>query len=74
MATTRNLGLSAVPPVDVPGFLRRLSAVAHALRDAWLAADRAAASRRNLERMDARMLTDIGVSRAQAVFEASRWH
>ena len=30
------------------------------------------ASRRDLERLDDRMLQDLGISRAQAAFEASR--
>jgi uncharacterized protein YjiS (DUF1127 family) len=33
---------------------------------------RAAALRRELDRMDARMLSDIGVSRAQLQFEVDR--
>ena len=44
------------------------------LRRAWRLAHRDAASRRNLRVMDDRMLSDIGVSRAQAKFEAHRWH
>jgi uncharacterized protein YjiS (DUF1127 family) len=52
----------------------RLEAMFTALRQAWNDALRAAASRRNLQRMDDRMLSDIGISRAQAQFEASRWH
>lgn len=44
-----------------------------ALRQAWKLAKRDAVSRRNLQIMDERMLSDIGVSRAQAKFEAHRW-
>lgn len=43
------------------------------LRAAWDQANRDAASRRNLRVLDARMLSDIGVSEAQAKFEAARW-
>ncbi len=46
---------------------------------AWafaVAAHRAAVSRHQLREMDDRMLQDLGISRAQAEFEASRlpWH
>ncbi len=46
----------------------------NALRRAWALANRDAASRRNLQVLDDRMLSDIGVSRAQAKSEAHRWH
>ncbi len=41
----------------------------HAAIDARMRMRRAAALRRELDRMDARMLSDIGVSRAQLEFE-----
>ncbi len=41
----------------------------HAAVDARTRMRRAAALRRELDRMDARMLSDIGVSRAQLEFE-----
>ncbi|MCC6719619.1 MAG: DUF1127 domain-containing protein [Acetobacteraceae bacterium] len=43
---------------------------------AYALALRAEASRHNLGRLDDRMLSDIGISRAQADFEAGRkpWH
>ncbi len=44
----------------------------HAARDARKRMMRAAALRRELDRMDARMLSDIGVSRAQLQFEVDR--
>jgi len=49
------------------------------LRRAWASlganlkrAERVVASRRNLHRLDDRMLSDIGISHAQAQFEAGR--
>jgi uncharacterized protein YjiS (DUF1127 family) len=49
------------------------------LRRAWAnawanlkQAERVVASRRNLRRLDDRMLSDIGISHAQAEFEAER--
>jgi len=68
--TTRTLAFGA------PSILAHLS-IAHAvrgLRRSWHKAARAAATRRNLARLDERMLADIGISAAQAEFEASRWH
>ena len=44
----------------------------HAARDARKRMKRAAALRRELDRMDDRMLSDIGVSRAQLRFEVDR--
>jgi uncharacterized protein YjiS (DUF1127 family) len=44
----------------------------HAARDAQKRMQRAAALRRELDRMDAHMLSDIGVSRAQLEFEIDR--
>ncbi len=47
----------------------------HRLALAWHALDRAVAdwaSRRRLADLDAHMLKDLGISRAQAEFEASR--
>jgi len=41
----------------------------HGMRDTRLRMQRAAALQRELDRMDARMLSDIGVSRAQLEFE-----
>jgi len=45
-------------------------------RRAYKLALRAETSRRNLQVLDDRMLSDIGISRAQADFEAQRkpWH
>jgi uncharacterized protein YjiS (DUF1127 family) len=45
-------------------------------RRAYALALRDEVSRRNLRRMDDHMLSDIGLSRAQAQFEANRkpWH
>lgn len=45
-------------------------------RRAYALALRAEVSRRNLQRLDDHMLADIGVSHAQAKFEADRkpWH
>jgi uncharacterized protein YjiS (DUF1127 family) len=55
--------------------LRALSSqVWHAARDARKRMQRAAALRRELDRMDAHMLSDIGVSRAQLEFEVDRDH
>ena len=51
------------------GLLRR------AWANAWAnlkQAERVVASRRNLRRLDDRMLSDIGISHAQAEFEAER--
>ncbi len=52
----------------------RIGSLFATLRSMWAEAQRTAASRRNLAYMDDRMLSDIGVSRSQAQFEASRWH
>jgi uncharacterized protein YjiS (DUF1127 family) len=43
-----------------------------AARDALARMERASALRRELEHMDAHMLSDIGVSRAQLQFEVDR--
>jgi uncharacterized protein YjiS (DUF1127 family) len=43
--------------------------VGHGVAVAW----RVLSTRRELLEMDARMLKDIGISRAQANFEATRW-
>ncbi len=45
-------------------------------RTAYATALRAETSRRNLTRLDDHMLSDIGISRAQAAYEADRkpWH
>lgn len=51
----------------------RLGTAVRTLRQVWHEAKRAASSRHNLQHLDDRMLSDIGVSRAQAEFEASRW-
>jgi uncharacterized protein YjiS (DUF1127 family) len=52
-----------------PGFPTRLR-----LLSAWMArALRNHATRRHLTEMDDRMLADLGISRTQAAFEASRW-
>lgn len=43
----------------------------------WLGVEhamQAMAARRELSRMDDRMLQDLGVSRAQAEFQATHWH
>jgi uncharacterized protein YjiS (DUF1127 family) len=53
--------------------LVRIGEGVKALRQAWKVASRDAASRRNLSILDDRMLSDIGVSQAQARFEAARW-
>ncbi len=54
-------------------------APANLLQRAWAGiqanlkrAERVVASRRNLNRLDDRMLSDIGISHAQAQFEAGR--
>jgi uncharacterized protein YjiS (DUF1127 family) len=44
----------------------------HAVGDAWRRMQRQASLRRELDRMDAHMLSDIGVSRAQLTFEVDR--
>ncbi|WP_419759588.1 DUF1127 domain-containing protein [Acidisoma sp.] len=49
-----------------------LSRLWQAARDAQKRMKRAAAPRRELDCMDARMLSDIGVSRAQLHFEIDR--
>ncbi len=48
------------------------SRVWHAARDAQKRMRREASLRRELDRMDAHMLADIGVSRAQLEFEVER--
>jgi uncharacterized protein YjiS (DUF1127 family) len=53
-----------------PGVL--LSRLWHTARDAQTRMKRDAALRRELDRMDAHMLADIGVSRAQLRFEVDR--
>ena len=45
----------------------------HAARDAQKRMKRTAALQRELDRMDARMLSDIGISRAQLSFEVDRY-
>lgn len=57
------------PPARRGGALRRMW---QELCRNWRAAERVVASRRNLARLDDRMLSDIGISHAQAEFEASR--
>jgi uncharacterized protein YjiS (DUF1127 family) len=64
--------VSLLRPLSLLAHLRIRPAIA-AVRRAWHEAARAAASRRNLRQMDDRMLSDIGISRAQADFEAYRW-
>jgi uncharacterized protein YjiS (DUF1127 family) len=61
LGTTRSSSLWVLP-----------SRLWHAAVDARKRMQRAAALRRELEHMDARMLSDIGVSRAQLVFEVDR--
>ena len=61
LGTTQNFSLRALS-----------SQVWHAARDAQKRMKRAAALRRELDRMDAHMLSDIGVSRAQLEFEVDR--
>jgi uncharacterized protein YjiS (DUF1127 family) len=61
------------PLVAARHVLVRLGDAAMALRQAWYLANRSAASRRNLGRLDDRMLADIGISAAQAEYEATRW-
>jgi uncharacterized protein YjiS (DUF1127 family) len=51
-----------------PSFGGTVRALSQALRRL----ERASALRRELDRMDDRMLSDIGVSRAQLMFEADR--
>lgn len=68
--TTRTIHLPALPHF---GNFRPSDAL-KSLRQVWQEATRAAASRRNLARLDDRMLADIGISASQAEFEASRWH
>ncbi len=52
--------------LDFPTWRKRLSD--------WIArAQRNRKTRRYLTEMDDRMLADLGISRAQAAFEASRW-
>ncbi len=43
------------------------------LHDRYARMAKAARLRRELDRMDARMLSDIGVSRAQLAFDIDRW-
>lgn len=63
--------LGAAPPV---GLALRLAW--RRFRRAYVQALREETSRRNLRRLDDHMLSDIGLSRAQAQFEATRkpWH
>ena len=53
-----------------------LEGVGRRFKRAYAAALREETSRRNLKVLDDRMLSDIGISRAQAQFEADRkpWH
>jgi uncharacterized protein YjiS (DUF1127 family) len=60
--TLRTIGFSRRRPVSLGGLWR-------AARDGLKRIERAAALRRELDRMDDRMLSDIGVSRAQLDFE-----
>ena len=59
-----------------PHFTLALRLVWRRFRRAYAQALREEASRRNLRRLDDHMLSDIGISRAQARFEAERkpWH
>lgn len=67
--------ISIVSPRSALLMLRlRVGEGVQSLRRAWRLASRDAVSRRNLRVMDDRMLSDIGISRAQAKFEAHRWH
>ncbi|HEY0419131.1 MAG TPA: DUF1127 domain-containing protein [Acetobacteraceae bacterium] len=50
----------------------RLQMAMTRIRRRWHEAQRVVASRRNLARLDSRMLSDLGISQAQAQFEASR--
>jgi uncharacterized protein YjiS (DUF1127 family) len=61
LGTTQSLSLRALS-----------SRLWHAARDAQKRMRREAALRRELDRMDPHMLSDIGVSRAQLEFEAGR--
>ncbi len=62
LRTTRSLGL----PKPSPGGLWR------AMQQAVAGLGRAGALRREIDRMDDHMLSDIGVSRAQLGFEVDR--
>ena len=53
-------------------WMDRAVAAAGAMRHTFAEAVRVAATRRYLTGMDDRMLSDIGISRAQAQFEAGR--
>ncbi len=63
--TLRTTGFSRPRPLSLGGLWR-------ATRAALKRMGRASALRRELDRMDDRMLSDIGVSRAQLEFETDR--
>jgi uncharacterized protein YjiS (DUF1127 family) len=57
---------------SVPGMHRRHVSLAALVRDHLARAWRNFTTRRDLAEMDDRMLKDLGISRAQAHFEANR--
>ena len=57
---------------SVPGMHRRQESLAAMVRDHLARAWRNFTTRRDLAEMDDRMLKDLGISRAQAHFEANR--
>ena len=66
-----SLSIRTTQPIRLSAWPARLW---HAARDAQKRMKRVAALRRELDRMDAHMLSDIGVSRAQLHFEIDREH
>ncbi len=68
--TLRTTGFSRRKPVTRAG--HSLAGLWRAVRDGLKRMERASALRRELDRMDDRMLSDIGVSRAQLEFETDR--
>ncbi len=70
MSAMQTLQPATTAPSELATRLRPLLRRAgHGVRVAW----RVMTTRRDLLEMDERMLSDIGISRAQATYEATRW-
>jgi uncharacterized protein YjiS (DUF1127 family) len=70
MSTTQMIQPASIALSGAASLMRPvLRHVGHGVAAAW----RAFSTRRDLLEMDERMLKDIGISKAQAHFEAKRW-